>query len=85
MSDLRGCKSKTVALTAFGSSPVSRARLTVKVSAMRKCMRQSIVGMCSHESFERSQRNQLADELMYILVNLVDNHAHCHLLSNQLH
>ena len=30
------CRSKAVVLTAFCSSPVSRARLSVKVSAMRK-------------------------------------------------
>ncbi len=30
------CKSKAVVLTFFCSSPVSRARLSVKVSAMRK-------------------------------------------------
>ena len=30
------CKSKAVVLTAFCSSPVRRARLSVKVSAMRK-------------------------------------------------
>ena len=32
------CKSKAVALAAFCSSPVRRARLVVKVSAMRNCI-----------------------------------------------
>jgi len=32
------CRSKAVVLTAFCSSPVSRARLSVKVSAMRNSM-----------------------------------------------
>ena len=40
MPELTGlsCRSKAVVLTAFCSSPVSRARLSVKVSAMRKSM-----------------------------------------------
>ena len=32
------CRSNAVVLTAFCSSPVSLARLSVKVSAMRNCM-----------------------------------------------
>jgi hypothetical protein len=36
--DGSACKSKTVTFTAFCSSLVSRARLAVNVSAMRKCI-----------------------------------------------
>src|SRR4051812_3026736 len=36
------CRSKAVVLTAFCSSPVRRARLSVKVSAIRKFMRETI-------------------------------------------
>ena len=40
---VKGCKSKAAVLTAFCSSPVSLARLLVKMSAMRKFMRADVL------------------------------------------
>ena len=67
------CKSKAVVLTSFCSSPVSRARLSVKVSEMRKSIRMPVT--FARLSGLTGQRLQLAKKLMDIFVNFISRHT----------
>ena len=53
------CRSKAVVLTAFCSSPVSRARLSVNVSAIRRSIFCSAVHV-QYEENEPNKRDELA-------------------------
>src|SRR5438093_12681102 len=55
------CRSKAVVLTAFCSSPVSRARLSVKVSAMRSSMAAPLKPSCLPDRKHTDARGQLVD------------------------
>src|SRR2546426_1400449 len=55
------CRSKAVVLTAFCSSPVSRARLSVKVSAMRNSMAVPLTPSRLPDGKHTDTRGQLVD------------------------